>query len=58
MSTQEENAQLFQKMVVLKYVGDDKWKGSKEILVSRGAVAQYEVCGMTLNRCSHKDLLT
>jgi len=58
MSTQEESARLFQKAVVFKYVGDNKWKGSKEILVSRGAVAEYEVCGVTINRCSPEDLLT
>jgi len=58
MSTQEETARLFQKMVVFTYVGDNKWKGSKDLLVSRGAVAEYEVCGVTINRCSHDDLLT
>jgi len=58
MSTQEENAQLFQKMVVFKYAGDGIWKRSKEILVSRSEVAEYEVCGVTINRCSPEDLLT
>jgi len=30
-------------MVVFQYVADNKWKQSKDILVNRDAVAQYEV---------------
>jgi len=30
-------------MVVFKYVADNRWKQSKDILVNRGTVAQYEV---------------
>jgi len=35
-------------MVVFQYVGDDKWKRSKEILVSREAVARYDVRGVII----------
>jgi len=58
MSGQAENARLSQKMIVFKYVGDDKCRGTKEILVSRGAVAQYDVRGLTIHCCPLEDLLT
>jgi len=43
MPSREENADLFQKMVVFKYVEDNGRKQSKDILVKRDAVAQYDV---------------
>lgn len=45
MLSQEENADLFQRMVVFKYVEDSIWKQSRDILVTRDAVAQYDVRG-------------
>ena len=45
MSSQQENADLFQRMVVFKYVEDNIWKPSKDILVKRDEVAQYDVRG-------------
>ena len=60
MSSQDENAKLFQKMVVFKYVEGAKGKQTREILVSRGVVAQYHVCGVviTATRPRPEDLLT
>ena len=48
MSSQDESARLFQQMVVFKYVADNRWKQSKDILVNRGTVAQYEVRGVII----------
>jgi len=52
MSSQDESARLFQKMVVFKYVADNRWKQSKGILVNRDTVAQYEVCGVIISYAS------
>ena len=43
MSSQDERARLFQKMVVFKYAADNIWKQPKEVLVIRDTVAQYNV---------------
>ena len=43
MSSLDERARLFQKMVVFKYGVDNIWKQSKEVLVNRDTVAQYDV---------------
>ena len=48
MSSQDESARLFQKMVVFKYVADDKSKQSKEILINRDTIAQYNVRGVIM----------
>ena len=48
MSSQDESARLFQKMVVFKYAADNIWKQSKEVLVNRDTVAQYEVRGVII----------
>jgi hypothetical protein len=45
MSSQDESTRLFQKVVTFKYVADNKWKQSKDILVNRDTVAQYDVRG-------------
>ena len=52
MSGQDESTRLFQKMVVFKYVVDNRWKQSKDILVNRDTVAQYEVCGVIVSYTS------
>jgi len=52
MSSQDESARLFQKMIVFKYAADNEWERSKDILVNRDTVAQYEV------RCDHHHLAT
>ena len=50
MSSQDESARLFQKTVVLKYVADDKSVQSREVLVNRDTVAQYDVRGVIAAR--------
>jgi hypothetical protein len=52
MSGQDEAARLFQRVVMFKYVSDDNWPPTtKEILVSRAAIAQYEVRRLKSNHC-------
>ena len=48
MSSQEQNAKLFQKVVVFRFMEYDMYE-PKDILVNRQAVAQYDV----RRRCGH-----
>ena len=48
MSSQDETAKLFQKVVVFAYMGDNNWFQTKDILVSRDKVAQYDVRGVLI----------
>jgi len=47
MSSQDESARLFTKVVVFKYK-EYEWEQPKEILVNRDTVAQYEVRGVII----------
>lgn len=58
MSSQDESARLFQKTVVFKYVADNRWSQTKDILVSRDKVAQYDVCGVLIISTLPLDPLT